>query len=72
MFDQISYQVQSFPGQIIYMNQHIHISIIYETHLTKIVRRNNRVYIFDVLHMIQNPHLHVGPSHLATKYLQVI
>ena len=29
-----------------------------------IIRRNNDVYIFDILHMIQNPHLHVGPSHL--------
>ena len=34
-----------------------------KTHHKRIIRRNNGVYIFDVLHMIQNPHLHVGPSH---------
>ena len=37
-----------------------------------IIRRNNGVYIFDILHMIQNPHLHVGPSHLTIKSLQAI
>ena len=48
-------------------NIHIHTSAICETHHKIIIHRNNDVYIFDILHMIQNPHLHVGPSHLTIK-----
>ena len=33
---------------------------------------NTGVLISDILHMIQNPHLHVGPRHLYTKLLQMI
>ena len=59
-------------GRIIYMNIHRNISITYETHLTRIIRRNNSVYILDILHMIQNPHLHASSSYLTIKSLQVI
>ena len=47
-------------------------SIVCETQHKTIIRRDNGVYIFDILHMIQNPHLHVGPSPLTIKSLQVI
>ena len=46
-----------------YINIHIHMESHVKTHHKRIIRRNNGVYIFDILHMIQNPHLHVGPSH---------
>ena len=47
-------------------------SILCETQHKTIIRRHNGVYIFDILHMIQNPPLHAGPSHLTMKSLQAI
>ena len=70
--DQILCQGHGCLVENIYMNIHIHVSIICERHHKIIIRRNNDIYIFDILHMIQNPHLHIGPSHLTIKSLQVI
>ena len=67
---QISYQGHGCLVGNIYMSIQIHMSIVCETQ--HIIRRNNSFYIFDILHMIQNPHLHVGPSHLTIKSLQTI
>ena len=41
-------------------------------HHKRIIRRNNGIYIFDILHVIQNPHLHVGLSHVTINSLQAI
>ena len=69
---QISYQGHGCLVGNIYINIQIHMSIVCETQHKTIIRRNNGVYIFDILHMIQNPHLHVGPSHLTIKSLKAI
>ena len=69
---QISYQGHGCLVGNMYMSIQIHMSIVCETQHKTIIRRDNGVYIFDILHMIQNPHLHVGPSHLTIKSLQAI
>ena len=40
-------------------------------HSARIILMNN-VFIFNILHMIKNPHWLVGPSHLTIQSLQVI
>ena len=71
---QISYQGHGclVGNMYMYMSIQIHMSIVCEKQHKTIIRRDNGVYIFDILHMIQNPHLHVGPSHLTIKSLQAI
>ena len=69
---QISYQRHGCLVGNIYMSIQIHMSIVCETQHKTIIRRNNGDYIFDILHMIQNPHLLVGSSHLTIKSLQAI
>ena len=40
-------------------------------HITRLIRMYI-VYIFDMLHMTQKPHWHIGPCHLTIKSLQAI
>ena len=69
---QISYQWHGCLVGDIYMSVEVHMSIVCETQHKTIIRRNKGVYIFDILHMIQNPHLYVGHSHLTIKSLKAI
>ena len=49
--DQISHQGHGCLVGNIYMSIQIHLSIVCETQHKTIIRRNNSVYIFDILHM---------------------